>query len=320
MKVYTEMKRSGEYARGGNVYNKSWQQDHKRYNKSESYEIPMSKRKRKYANGGVVGQEIVIDNQGEEVEGVIVDIHNSGDYIVRLEDGRSVLAQRDRDIISFGDMAKAPIVEAPRKRFGFFKDGGRATGVEWMKSDGQYEAELGDLYLIIEPSTQRGLYQVRVKKGYRGETIGKSQNEISGLNKAKDLAYEIASDYYNQISYSGGEEKKLKGHIDFRDGVLKTNITNIEKLKSICSKMKIECDNDSTFPIELGMIPVLSTSKEGGEDEERFNSGTTVVEIPKGVPIVPIVPLNPLKPCRDGEATPNPVNEGENDAVVECKG
>ena len=64
----------------------------------------------------------------------------------------------------------------------------------------------------------------------------------------------------------------------------------------------------------------LSTSKEGGEDEERFNSGTTVVEIPKGVPTVPIVPLIPLKPCRDGEATPNPVNEGENDAVVECKG
>ena len=83
----------------------------------------------------------------------------------------------------------------------------------------------------------------------------------------KDFYYdsswiENASDYYNQISYSGGEEKKLKGHIDFRDGVLKTNITNIEKLKSICSKLKIECDNDSTFPIELGMIPVLSTSKE----------------------------------------------------------
>jgi hypothetical protein len=115
------------YARGGNVYNKSWQQDHKRYNKSESYEVPMANRKRKYANGGVVGQEIVIDNQGEEVEGVIVDIHNSGDYIVRLEDGRSVLAQRDRDIISFGDMAKAPMAEAPRKRFGFFGDGG---GVE----------------------------------------------------------------------------------------------------------------------------------------------------------------------------------------------
>ena len=73
-----------------------------------------------------------------------------------------------------------------------------------MKSDGQYEAELGELYLIIEPSTEKGLYQVRVKKGYRGETIGESQNEISGLDKAKDLAYDIAGDYYKQYAGGGG--------------------------------------------------------------------------------------------------------------------
>jgi antirestriction protein len=121
------------FAKGGNVNTgRSWHQDRRMHNKSESYEKPMSSRKSKFAGGG------------------------------------------------------------------------KAKGVEWMKSDGQYEAELGDLYLIISPATERGLYQVRVKKGYRGETIGVSQNEISGLDKAKDLAYDIAGDYYKQFGDGGG--------------------------------------------------------------------------------------------------------------------
>jgi hypothetical protein len=73
-----------------------------------------------------------------------------------------------------------------------------------MKSDGQYEAYLGELYLIISPSTERGLYQVRVTKGYRGETIGDSTSEVSGLDNAKDLAYDIAGDYYKQFGDGGG--------------------------------------------------------------------------------------------------------------------
>ena len=96
---------------------------------------------------------------------------------------------------------------------GKFAGGGKAKGIEWMKSDGQYEAELGDLYLIISPSTERGLYQVRVKKGYRGETIGESQNEISGLDKAKDLAYDIAGDYYKQFGDGGGVHTMPDGSV-----------------------------------------------------------------------------------------------------------
>ena len=139
MKVYQEMN-ANKMARGGK-FNQSWSQDHKRHNKSESYEVPVSKRKSKFAGGG------------------------------------------------------------------------KAKGIEWMKSDGQYEAELGDLYLIISPATERGLYQVRVKKGYRGETIGESQNEISGLDKAKDLAYDIAGDYYKQFGDGGGVHTMPDGKV-----------------------------------------------------------------------------------------------------------
>jgi hypothetical protein len=130
------------FAKGGNVNTgRSWHQDRRMHNKSESYEKPMSSRKSKFAGGG------------------------------------------------------------------------KAKGVEWMKSDGQYEAYLGELYLIISPSTERGLYQVRVKKGYRGETIGVSQNEISGLDKAKDLAYDIAGDYYKQFGDGGGVHTMPDGRV-----------------------------------------------------------------------------------------------------------
>lgn len=75
--------------------------------------------------GGVVGQEIVFDDNGEENTGVIKSIHeNTGDYIVNTDDGRTVLVQLDRDVISLGKMRKNAPIEAPRKRFGLFDQGG----------------------------------------------------------------------------------------------------------------------------------------------------------------------------------------------------
>ena len=76
-----------------------------------------------YANGGVVGQEIVFDDSGEENTGVIKEITNMGDYIVKADDGRTLLAQRELDVISLGKM-REKATEAPRKRFGFFEGGG----------------------------------------------------------------------------------------------------------------------------------------------------------------------------------------------------
>ena len=75
-----------------------------------------------YEDGGVIGQEIVFDDNGEENTGVIKDIHEiTGDYIVSTDDGRTVLAQKEFDVISLGKMRKQP--EA-KKRFSFFEDGG----------------------------------------------------------------------------------------------------------------------------------------------------------------------------------------------------
>jgi hypothetical protein len=72
---------------------------------------------------GVIGQEIVFDDNGEENTGVIKDIHETtGNYIVLADDGRTVLADKELDVISLGKMRAKP-AEA-KKRFGFFEDGG----------------------------------------------------------------------------------------------------------------------------------------------------------------------------------------------------
>jgi hypothetical protein len=79
----------------------------------------------KMEDGGVVGQEIVFDYQGDENKGVIKEIHeNTGDYIVTSEDGRTLLVQRDRDVISLGEMRKKPMETEKKKRFAFFNKGG----------------------------------------------------------------------------------------------------------------------------------------------------------------------------------------------------
>jgi hypothetical protein len=85
----------------------------------------------KMAEGGVIGQEIVFDDNGEQNTGVIKDIHeNTGDYIVLTDDGRTVLAQKELDVISLGKMrTKAE----PKKRFSFFKDGGELSPMQKQK-------------------------------------------------------------------------------------------------------------------------------------------------------------------------------------------
>ena len=88
------------------------------------YSVENKIRDTKMSNGGVVGQEIVIDYQGDEYKGVIAQITDEGDYIVDIENGRTVLAQKDMDVISLGSMKKKSMPSERKKRFGLFEDGG----------------------------------------------------------------------------------------------------------------------------------------------------------------------------------------------------
>jgi len=90
-----------------------------------SYKIYVLK-ETKFEEGGVIGQEIVFDDNGEENKGVIKDIHEiTGNYIVSTDDGRTVLADKQMDVISLGKIREIPAER--KKRFGFFKDGGTTS-------------------------------------------------------------------------------------------------------------------------------------------------------------------------------------------------
>lgn len=76
-----------------------------------------------FADGGFVGQEITIDLMGDEKQGVIKEITDTGDYIVTTNDGRTVLAE-EQDVIELGQMRKKELEQSRKKIFGLFEDGG----------------------------------------------------------------------------------------------------------------------------------------------------------------------------------------------------
>ena len=94
---------------------------------SDSYhESDLIIKNKKMENGGVIGQEIIFDDNGEKNTGVIKEIHEiTGNYIVLADDGRTVLADKEIDVISLGKMRAKP--SEAKKRFGFFEDGGNVA-------------------------------------------------------------------------------------------------------------------------------------------------------------------------------------------------
>lgn len=82
------------------------------------------------------------------------------------------------------------------------------------------------------------------------------------------------------VASAGGEfeEKNMESSLNFRDGILITNSPNIEKLRNACKKKGIKCDHDATFPIDIAMVPILLTTKEGDTVLDLFGgTGTTAL-------------------------------------------
>jgi antirestriction protein len=211
------------YARGGNVNTgRAWKLDRARHNKSETYEKPISKRKRKYEDGGQIGQEIVFDDNGEENTGVIKDVTNLGDYIVKADDGRTLLAQRQLDVISLGAMRSAP-TEAPRKRFGFFEDGGQ-IGQEIVFDDNGDE-NTG----VIKDITNAGDYIVSSDDGRT--LLAQRQLDVISLGEMRSAPTEAPRKRFGFFeeggSVSGNQNKRFLDSLDisYKQRVLR-NIAN----------------------------------------------------------------------------------------------
>ena len=116
-----------EYAKGGGVRKvngreyssgRNWTNDHRHHNKSEDYEVPQADRKRQYAKGGMIGENITFKHwSGDTKNGTITEDLGEGNFQVSSGFGNVLVNQED--IISSG--TKSP---ERKKMFGFFKGGG----------------------------------------------------------------------------------------------------------------------------------------------------------------------------------------------------
>jgi hypothetical protein len=166
-----------------------------------------------YATGGVVGQEIVFDDNGEENTGVIKEIHETtGDYIVYTDDGRTTLAQLDRDVISLGGMRKkARMMDAPRKRFGFFGKGGGIFGesaklefVDDAFASDELKDELRDKINIKGNSVGDNVVISFAYTDYGGDFLDKVAIAYFKENYPENIVWENAG-YNGENAYVFGE-------------------------------------------------------------------------------------------------------------------
>lgn len=243
-------------------------------------------------DGGVVGQEIVFDDNGEENRGVIKSIHEiTGDYIVNSDDGRTILAQRDRDVISLGGMRKkASMMDAPRKRFGFFAGGGNVSDLDYsdilaVLEDKLTEAVANDIPNDFENSYNATGEEVehQSRDGFIAYTDGgfevrwfeylsqffSSGNSLptSALDKEKDrqieynfqLAKERFTEDYPEIVEELGEE-----NIDYNSLYEAGYESEAEEL----SEMEMNFDGEETIMCEVGAY-YYSPSNDRGMDGEH---------------------------------------------------
>jgi hypothetical protein len=77
--------------------------------------------------------------------------------------------------------------------------GGDVQGVVWDKDSESIRTQLGEFVVLIYPQSQKGYYDVYVSANKK--KVG-SKNDIYGLDKAKDVAYDIIGNANKQ--YKGG--------------------------------------------------------------------------------------------------------------------
>jgi hypothetical protein len=263
------------YARGGNVNTgRAWKLDRARHNKSEPYEKPMSKRKRKYEDGGQIGQEIVFDDSGEENTGVIKDITNLGDYVVKADDGRTLLAQRELDVISLGAMRSAS-TEAPRKRFGFFEDGGQ-IGQEIVFDDNGDE-NTG----VIKDITNAGDYIVSSDDGRT--LLAQRQLDVISLGAMRSSPIEAPRKRFGFFeeggSVSGNRNKRFLDSLDvsYKQRVLR-NIANHYGISIVEAEEEVT-DSESENLYEYITDSTLRMQVYNDMKNRRYDNGGGVDEV-----------------------------------------
>lgn len=167
----------------------------------------------------------------------------------------------------------------------------------------------GSLYVNINDTCRNGAYQAvpqrfvieMIKRGWilndeilwtksnakysPGKRSVRSHEYIFHFVKSKDFFYddswlEGVNDETNTFSYGTNNLfPKLISGMDFRDGVVKTNVATTQYLRKKCEEKGFFLNHTAVFPEVIPMIPILSTTKPGDMVLDLFNGTGTTGEV-----------------------------------------
>lgn len=167
----------------------------------------------------------------------------------------------------------------------------------------------GSMYVNINDTCRNGAYQAvpqrfvieMINKGWilndeilwtktnpkysPGKRSVRSHEYIFHFVKSKDFYYddswlEGVKDESNSFSYGTNNLfPKLISGMDFRDGVVKTNVATTQYLRKKCEERGFYLNHTAVFPEVIPMIPILSTTRPGDTVLDIFNGTATTGEV-----------------------------------------
>jgi site-specific DNA-methyltransferase (adenine-specific) len=164
----------------------------------------------------------------------------------------------------------------------------------------------GSMYVNINDTCRDGSYQAipqrfvieMIKRGWilndeilwtktnpkysPGKRSVRSHEYLFHFVKSKNFYYndswlEGVNDEANTFSYGTNNLfPKLISGMDFRDGVVRTNVATTQHLRELCKNRGFFLNHTAVFPEVIAMIPILSTTRPGDTVLDLFNgTGTT---------------------------------------------
>jgi DNA modification methylase len=167
----------------------------------------------------------------------------------------------------------------------------------------------GSMYVNINDTCRDGAYQAipqrfvieMIKRGWilndeilwtktnpkysPGKRSVRSHEYIFHFVKSKNFYFDDSwldgiDDKTNTFSYGTNNLfPKLISGIDFRDGMVKTNVATTQYLRKKCEEKGFYLNHTAVFPEVIPMIPILSTTKPGDIVLDLFNGTGTTGEV-----------------------------------------
>lgn len=118
-----------------------------------------------------------------------------------------------------------------------------------------------------------------------GKRSVRSHEYLFHFVKSKNFYYDDSwlegiNDETNTFSYGTNNLfPKLISGMDFRDGVVRTNVATTQHLRKLCEKKGFFLNHTAVFPEVIALIPILSTTKPGDTVLDLFNGTGTSGEV-----------------------------------------